>query len=116
MPQHNQYEQQFLDALRALFIGAKVEGESGYINLMKIQAAYFEGAVLKRLLSDVALECKPFESSFREELFDKLYDFFRRYFSECYGPRYLVAIRPNKVELCGDASLFLSWPLTVSYT
>ena len=28
------YEQQFLDALKDIFIGAKVEGASGYINLM----------------------------------------------------------------------------------
>ena len=31
MPQDNRYEQQFLDALKAIFIGAKVEGDSGYI-------------------------------------------------------------------------------------
>ena len=50
MPQTNRYEQQFLDALKAIFIGAKVEGESGYINLMKIKATYFEGGVFPRLM------------------------------------------------------------------
>lgn len=78
----NRYEQQFLDALRDLFVGAKVEGESGYINLMKIKARYFEQGVLPRLQADVEAVCAPFEPSFREELFDKLYDFFKRYFSE----------------------------------
>lgn len=29
MPQNNRYEQQFLDALKAIFIGAKVKGDSG---------------------------------------------------------------------------------------
>lgn len=29
--QPNRYEQQFLTALKNIFIGAKVEGESGYI-------------------------------------------------------------------------------------
>jgi adenine-specific DNA-methyltransferase len=82
MPQPNRYEQQFLDALKAIFIGAKVEGESGYINLMKIKATYFEGGVFPQLMRDIDAACKPFEKSFREELFDKLYDFFRRYFSE----------------------------------
>ena len=42
MPPTNRYEQQFLDALKDIFIGAKVEGASGYINLMKIKARYFE--------------------------------------------------------------------------
>ena len=36
------YEQQFLEALKSIFVGAKVEGESGYINLMKIKASYFD--------------------------------------------------------------------------
>ena len=55
---------------------------SGYINLMKIKATYFERGVFPQLMQDIDAACKPFEKSFREELFDKLYDFFRRYFSE----------------------------------
>jgi hypothetical protein len=82
MPQPTRYEQQFTDALKAIFIGAKVEGDSGYINLMRIKATYFEQGVFPQLLRDIEATCKPFEPSFREELFDKLYDFFRRYFSE----------------------------------
>jgi adenine-specific DNA-methyltransferase len=76
------YEQQFLDALKSIFIGAKVEGESGYINLMKIKASYFEKGVFPQLMKDIDAACKPFEKGFREELFDKLYDFFQHYFSE----------------------------------
>ena len=82
MPQPPRYEQQFLSALKSIFIGAKVEGESGYINLMKIKAAYFETGVFPQLQKDLDLACRPFEKGFREELFDKLYDFFSRYFSE----------------------------------
>lgn len=76
------YEQQFLDALKSIFIGAKVEGDSGYINLMKIKANYFEKGVFPVLMKDIDSACKPFEKGFREELFDKLYDFFQHYFSE----------------------------------
>ena len=36
MPQDKRYEQQFLDALKAIFVGARVEGDSPYFNLMKI--------------------------------------------------------------------------------
>ncbi len=76
------YEQQFLDALKSIFIGAKVEGDSGYINLMKIKANYFEKGVFPVLMKDIDSACKPFEKGFREELFDKLHDFFQHYFSE----------------------------------
>ena len=33
-------ERRFLDALRGLFVGAKVDGKSGYIYLMRIKAAF----------------------------------------------------------------------------
>jgi len=75
-------EQKFLKALADIFVGAPVEGESGFINLMKIKARYYEQAVFPQLLKDVDKATKPFEKSFREELFDKLYAFFSRYFSE----------------------------------
>ena len=54
------YEQQFLEALKAIFIGAKVEGESGYINLMKIKASYFEDGVFPQFMRDIDAACKPF--------------------------------------------------------
>ncbi len=82
MPQPNSHEQEFLSALRDIFVGAKVEGASGYINLMKIKARYFTEGVFPQLMKDMDDACKPFEPSFREEMFDKLYDFFKRYFSE----------------------------------
>ena len=82
MPSINRYEQQFLDALKDIFVGAKVEGDSGYINLMRIKSRYFTEGVFPRLMQDIDAAGKPFEKSFREELFDKLYAFFSRYFSE----------------------------------
>ena len=82
MPPSSRYEQQFLDAFKDIFIDAKVEGDSGYINLMKLKARYFEQGVFPRLLKAIDAACKPFEKFFREELFDKLYDFFKHYFSE----------------------------------
>jgi len=74
-------EQKFFNALRDVFVGAKVEGESGFINLMRIKARYYENGVFPKLHQDVEKALKPFPA-FREELFDKLYDFFHRYFSE----------------------------------
>ena len=34
-------EQKFYNALKDIFVGAKVEGESGYINLMRIKSRYY---------------------------------------------------------------------------
>jgi adenine-specific DNA-methyltransferase len=73
-------EERFLDALRDLFIGAKVDGKSGYINLMRIKAAYFQKVVEPALMDDVTAAIADFPH-FREELFDKLHAFFSRYFS-----------------------------------
>ena len=74
-------EQQFFDALRDMFVGAKVEGKSGYINLMQIKSRYYTEGVFPQLQRDIDEALKPFPA-FRDELFEKLYDFFHRYFSE----------------------------------
>jgi len=74
-------EIKFFDALEDIFVGAKVEGESGYINLMKIKSNYYKKGVFPQLKKDIDDALKPFPK-FRGELFDKLYTFFNRYFSE----------------------------------
>ena len=48
--------------LKAIFIGAKVEGESGFINEMKIKATYFEQGVFPQLMMDIDAACKPFDA------------------------------------------------------
>ena len=45
MPPNKRYEQQFLTALKDIFAGAKVEGDSDYFNLMKIKANSFEKGI-----------------------------------------------------------------------
>ena len=74
-------EKRFFQALQDVFVGAKIEGESGFVNLMRIKSRYYERGVFPRLKEDIdrVLELSP---EFREELFDRLYDFFKRYFSE----------------------------------
>lgn len=74
-------EKRFFDTLKNIFVGVPVEGESGYINLMRIKARYFERVMEPRLRKEIDEALKPFPA-FQEELFDKLYSFFRRYFTE----------------------------------
>jgi adenine-specific DNA-methyltransferase len=73
-------EEKFYQALESLFIGAKIEGEGGFVNLMGIKSSYY--SKIKELLEkdiEKALEKYP---KFKEELFDKLYSFFNRYFAK----------------------------------
>jgi len=73
-------ERRFLDSVRDLFIGAKVDGKSGYVNLMRIKGRWFREVVEPAFLEEVVHALKPFPE-FREELFDKLHAFFSRYLS-----------------------------------
>ena len=62
-------EQKFYNALKDIFVGAKVEGESGYINLMRIKSRYYEKGVFPKLKEDIKKVIEPFPE-FKEELFD----------------------------------------------
>jgi len=73
-------EQKLYEALQNIFIGAKIVGQGVFVNLMRIKSNYYK-KIRELLQKDIeqALEKYP---SFREELFDKLYSFFSRYFTE----------------------------------
>jgi len=112
-------EQKFFDALKDIFIGAKVEGESGYINLMRIKSKYFEEGVFPKLQKDIDEALKAFpESDFRNELFEKLYTFFNRYFSES-GSIYFsyTPIHQNVYEkvYTDDDDVILFWKTHMLY-
>jgi len=70
----------FFGALKEVFIGEEMEGESGYINLMRIKSKYFD-KIFEILEKEIEEKTKEFPE-FKKELFDKLYSFFKRYFSE----------------------------------
>ena len=74
-------DQRFFRALQEVFIGAKVEGQGGFINLMQIKSRYYEAVELK-LKQDVEVALEKTSFLFRDELYDKLYSFFHRYFTE----------------------------------
>jgi len=109
-------EERFYNALRDVFIGAKVEGQSGYINLMKVKSKYFEG-VFQQLNKDIDQALTPFPA-FRDELFDKLYSFFHRYFSKS-GSIYFTytPIHQNVYEqvYTDDRDVILFWKTHMLY-
>jgi len=110
-------EQKFYNALKDVFVGAKIEGESGYINLMRIKSRYYEKGVFPKLQKDIEEALRPFPE-FREELFDKLYTFFKRYFSES-GSIYFryTPIHQNVYEkvYTDDKDVILFWKTHMLY-
>lgn len=117
MPVKDQYEQKFFKALNDIFVGAKIEGDSGFINLMAIKSRYYQMGVFPNLKKDIDDALIKFPQ-FREELFDKLYTFFQRYFSES-GSIYFryTALHQNIYEkiYTDDRDVILFWKTHMLY-
>lgn len=75
-----QKEKLFYDMLNNIFIGAKIEGDSGYVNLMRIKSNYYN-KVFEEIGKEINKRLNEFPE-FREEMFNKLYSFFKTYFNE----------------------------------
>ncbi|GAA0301554.1 adenine specific DNA methylase Mod [Gracilibacillus halotolerans] len=73
-------EKKFLEQLQDIFVGAKIEGKSGYINLLNMKQKYYTD--IQAELNDYITEKISSFPDFREELFDKLHSFFSRYFTK----------------------------------
>ena len=109
-------EKRFLDALEALFTGAEVEGDSGFINLMRMKRVHFN-SIRPKLMEKIDNRAEK-DSSFREELFDKLYTFFKRYFCESGSIyfRHLPAFSKTYQQVYADGrDVALSWKTQMLY-
>ena len=109
-------ENRFLDALEALFTGAEVEGESGFINLMRMKRGYFK-SLRPKLMEKIDSRAEK-DTAFREELFDKLYTFFSRYFCESGSIyfRHLPAFSKIYERVySSDEDVALSWKTRMLY-
>ncbi|MEO0154667.1 MAG: site-specific DNA-methyltransferase [candidate division WOR-3 bacterium] len=83
------YKEKFYNLLGEMFIGdTKIEGQGGYINLLKFKKNYYD-KVFKPKLEEKVNEVLNKYPNFETELFEKLYTFFSRYFSES-GSIYFV--------------------------
>ncbi|GAA8479947.1 hypothetical protein HpNP84_12200 [Helicobacter pylori] len=119
-------EAQFYEVLENLFIGVKIEDEqeslldptpramkSGMVNLMKAKSQYYQSKK-QELEKLIDLKCQD-NNDLKEELFDKLYSFFKRYFSANGGiyfndtPLYDSLYTKSGYEKCSlkkDTALF----------
>ncbi len=109
-------EKRFFDELEALFVGAKVDGDSGFVNLMRMKHGYFKS--IRPKLMEAIDQCAEKDSSFREEMFDKLYTFFHRYFCESGSIyfRHLPAFSKTYERVYADGQdVALTWKTRMLY-
>ncbi|GAA7972509.1 hypothetical protein HpMS32_13020 [Helicobacter pylori] len=119
-------EAQFYEVLENLFIGIKIEDKqeslldptpkavkNGMVNLMKAKSKYYQSKK-QELEKLIALKCQN-NNDLKEELFDKLYSFFKRYLSANGGiyfndtPLYDSLYTKSGYEKCSlkkDTALF----------
>ncbi|GHQ58751.1 adenine-specific DNA methyltransferase [Helicobacter pylori] len=119
-------EAQFYEVLENLFIGVKIEDQpeslldpnakamkNGMINLMKAKSKYYQSKK-QELEKLIDLKCQN-NNDLKEELFDKLYSFFKRYLSANGGiyfndtPLYDSLYTKSDYEKCSlkkDTALF----------
>ncbi|GAA6904487.1 hypothetical protein AOH254_02050 [Helicobacter pylori] len=117
---------QFYEVLENLFIGVKIEDKqeslldpnakavkNGIINLMKAKSKYYQSKK-QELEKFIGLKCQN-NNDLKEELFDKLYSFFKRYLSANGGiyfndtPLYDSLYTKSDYEKCSlkkDTALF----------
>lgn len=109
-------EKRFLNELESMFTGAEVDGDSGFVNLMRIKRGYFRS--IRPKLMEVIDQRAEKDSPFREELFDKLYTFFHRYFCESGSIyfRHLPAFSKTYERVYADRQdVALSWKTQMLY-
>ncbi|UOS00165.1 site-specific DNA-methyltransferase [Helicobacter pylori] len=119
-------EAQFYEVLENLFIGVKIEDQqeslldpnakamkNGMLNLMKAKSKYYQSKK-QELEKFIDLKCQN-NNDLKEELFDKLYSFFKRYLSANGGiyfndtPLYDSLYTKSDYEKCSlkkDTALF----------
>ncbi|UOR77625.1 site-specific DNA-methyltransferase [Helicobacter pylori] len=119
-------EVQFYEVLENLFIGVKIEDKqgslldpnakamkNGMLNLMKAKSKYYQSKK-QELEKFIGLKCQN-NNDLKEELFDKLYSFFKRYLSANGGiyfndtPLYDSLYTKSDYEKCSlkkDTALF----------
>ncbi|GHR19460.1 hypothetical protein VN1249_03320 [Helicobacter pylori] len=119
-------EAQFYEVLENLFIGVKIEDQqeslldpnakavkNGMLNLMKAKSKYYQSKK-QELEKFIGLKCQN-NNDLKEELFDKLYSFFKRYLSANGGiyfndtPLYDSLYTKSGYEKCSlkkDTALF----------
>ena len=73
-------EEKFYEAMNNMFVGSKIDGKGGYVNLLHIKNKYYK-KVIDILKSEIQKD-SVVNTDFKEDFYDLLYTFFIKYFSE----------------------------------
>ena len=73
-------EEKFYEAMNNMFVGSKIDGKGGYVNLLHIKNKYYK-KVIDILKSEIQND-SVVNADFKEDFYDLLYTFFIKYFSE----------------------------------
>ena len=68
------YKQKFLFSFKDIFVGEEIEGESGFVNLMKIKSSYYDK--IENKLRNKIDELVSNENEGKWKFYEKLYTFF----------------------------------------
>lgn len=107
----------FFEVLKNIFIGAQIEGDSGYVNLMRIKSKYYN-EFKSQLNKDINSKLKEVGNNFEEELYNKLYTFFNKYFSESGSVYFSYTPLQEKVYervYRDDKDVMLFWKTNMLY-
>lgn len=78
------FENKFYKALEDIFVWAEIQWKWGFINLMNIKSKYYTNVLRYKLIDFINQRFDQTDKA-REECFSKLYNFFKRYFSETWS-------------------------------
>jgi adenine-specific DNA-methyltransferase len=111
------YRERFFEALAAVFCGADVQGEGGFVNLLKIKSKYYREVVLPKFMQE--WQNDPMirgDLNFEEDFFRYLWTFFEKYFSES-GSVYFAKTGDRLYERVyqGDSDVALFWKTHMLY-
>jgi adenine specific DNA methylase Mod len=105
-------EQAFFKMLQDFFKGVEVKGKSGYIKLMQLKSRYYQEKILPSIKDEIN-QLLPHISENREEIFQKLSNFFSPTIPLCYYhlPGQIFHHKVNGQE----EDVFLHWATHMFY-
>jgi len=109
-------ENKFYKTLENIFVGNKIEGQGGFVNLLKIKEKYYSKVI--NIFKKEVNEDKNISDNFKEEFYNKLYTFFEKYFNECGSVYFVKTSNWQKVYekiYTSDDDVILFWKTNMLY-
>lgn len=112
----NKNENKFYKSLENIFLGVKVEGDSGYVNLLKIKEQYYK-YVIDEFKDEVNKE-EIIDDQYKEDFYNLLFSFFEKYFNESGSVYFFKTYSWQKIYeriYSSDKDVILFWKTNMLY-